>query len=137
MRFKRKIANNFTIKIPAFVAEQMQLEPGDMVEISIEHHEYTIIARCPKFTDFCLKLGQDLNKYHAEYQDDGGRLKNGSFRVWLVKKLNLAKHGLKYWIGTDSVEQYFPDGKLPPAEFEITDEKPADVKNKNGEKNNE
>jgi hypothetical protein len=121
MKFQATIANNFKIKIPAFVAEHMNLAPGDLVEISMEHHHYTLIAECPKFTEFCLQLGQDLNKYHAEYQDSGGKLKNGSFRVWLVKKLNLAQHGLKYWLGTEVLEKYFPDGRLPAAKFEVTD----------------
>lgn len=121
MKFKGKVTNNYRIKIPAFVAERMNLEPGDLVEVILEHEIYTIIAGCPKFTEFCLQLGHELNKYHAEYHDSGGRLKWGSFRVWLVKKLNLAKHGLKYWLGTEVIDQYYPDGRLPAAKFEITD----------------
>lgn len=103
MRFQKKVSNGMTIKLPADVVQRMGIQPGDLLEVTVEHSLITSIAMSDKFTEFCkVRLGQDkLTILYKEYQDQGGLQKHGSYRTWLVKRLDLQKHGLKYWTGND------------------------------------
>ena len=102
MRFQRKVSNAMTIKLPAIVVQELKIQPGDWVEVSIDHAIFTSIANTDKFTDFCKKLGQEkLSHLYMEYQNTGGLKKHGSYRTWLVRRLDLHKKGLQYWSGND------------------------------------
>ena len=103
MRFEKKVSSGMTIKLPADVVQHMRIKAGDLLVVSVEHHMITAIALSDKFTDFCKKqLKQEmLSMLYQEYQSTGGLKKNGSYRTWLVKRLELKKHGLKYWTGND------------------------------------
>lgn len=102
MRFQRKVSNGMTIKLPAIVVQELKIQPGDLLEISVEHSMITAIANTDKFTDFCKKLGQEKLSYlYMEYQNSGGLKQNGSYKTWLVRRLDLQKRGLKYWSGND------------------------------------
>lgn len=102
MRFQRKVSNAMTIKLPALVVQELKIQPGDLVEVSIEHSMITAIANSDKFTEFCKKLGQEKLSYlYVEYQNSGGLKQNGSYRTWLVRRLELQNKGLQYWSGND------------------------------------
>lgn len=104
MRFTKKVSNGMTIKLPASVVQHMKIQPGDLLNVSIDFSMITAIANTDKFTDFCKKLGQEkLSHLYREYHDTGGMKTHGSYRTWLVKRLDLKKHGLEYWTGNDSL----------------------------------
>jgi len=111
MKFEKKVSNGMTIKLPADVVQRMQIKPGDLVVVSVEHHMITAIALSDKFTEFCKKqLKQEvMSMLYQEFQDTGGLSKNGSYRTWLVKRLNLKKHGLQYWTGNDPLTDILDD----------------------------
>lgn len=114
MKFKATVTNALTIKLPAEIVELMRIKAGDLVEVSVEHGLHSLIASSAKFTEYCRKMGgTQMHAYTTEFQDSGGYKRHGSFRLWLVKKLGLASLGLAYWTGYKSLQEIFPDNKLP------------------------
>lgn len=114
MRFKATVTNALTIKLPAEIVEFMKIKAGDLVEINVEHGLYSLIASSAKFTEYCRKMGStQMQAYTTEFQNSGGYKRHGSFRLWLVRRLELASLGLAYWTGYKSLQEIFPDNKLP------------------------
>lgn len=114
MKFQSTITKQLTIRIPAVVVQCMDIQPGDTLEISLEHCQVSAIATSEKFAEYCkTQIGTEkMMAYHREYQEAGGLKEHGSFRTWLVKKLELPKLGLTYWAGESGFEKY-KDGKTP------------------------
>ena len=117
MKFKATITSALTVRLPAEVVQLMGFQAGDLIDVTVEHGLVSLIASSDKFTDYCRQIGPgQINAYNTEYQDSGGKKKHGSFRSWLVKKLDLGKLGLAYWTGQKSLKEMFPDSKLPEIE---------------------
>lgn len=114
MKFNSTITKRFQVKIPPLVIQAMNLEPGDVVEITVEHFLVIAIAKSARFVEVLEEFSTaELQAYRNEFNETGGQGQHGEFESWLIKKLRLGELGLEFWTGKGSIKDTFPNGLLP------------------------